>query len=278
MTEIDRLKGRHLYFLDDHLLGNRRLAAELFEGMSGMNRVFQGAATVQSILESDLIEKAADAGLRSLFVGFETFSPQNLKQSNKMQNLKQDYERAARRLHELGIMINGSFVFGLDNDHADVFKRTVDWGIENAITTATYHVLTPYPGTRLYQQMEQEGRILTRNWDLYDTRHVVYQTKAMHAEELEKGYLWAYKHFYKWNNILTASLSHNRLTHQLKHLFYTGGWKKFESFWSVVINTGGLKRMLPLLELLLTKVDSINDVDTCTSKVNRQNVRKLVSP
>lgn len=161
LTEISRLKGKHLYFLDDHLLGNPKLAFELFEGMRGMNRVFQGAATVKSILDGDLIEKAAKAGLRSLFVGFETFSPENLKQSNKNQNLKLDYERAVQRLHDLGIMINGSFVFGLDHDNSDVFRRTVDWGVKNAITTATYHILTPYPGTRLYDSMAKSGRIIT---------------------------------------------------------------------------------------------------------------------
>lgn len=258
LTEISRLKGKHLYFLDDHLLGNPKLARDLFQEMKGMNRVFQGAATVQSVLHGDLIEKAAEAGLRSLFVGFETFSPENLKQSNKSQNLKLNYERAAKRLHDLGIMINGSFVFGLDNDNQDVFKRTVDWGVENAITTSTYHVLTPYPGTRLYQHMLSENRILSQDWDLYDTRHTVYQPKLLTPQELEDGYQWAYKEFYRWNNVFQAALSHDSLKHKLKHLVYTGGWKKFESLWKFVINTGGLKRMLPLLELLLTKVDYKN--------------------
>lgn len=255
LAEISRLKGKHLYFLDDHLLGNPKLASELFEGMKGMNRVFQGAATVKSILEGDLIEKAAKAGLRSLFVGFETFSPENLKQSNKSQNLKLDYERAVQRLHDLGIMINGSFVFGLDHDNSDVFRRTVDWGVKNAITTATYHILTPYPGTRLYDSMINTGRIITNDWDLYDTRHVVYETKGLSALELEKGYWWAYKEFYKWNNVFKASFSHDTFKHQMKHLFYAGGWKKFEELWNVIINVGGLQRMLPLLELLLSEIE-----------------------
>lgn len=254
LTEIDRLKGRHLYFLDDHLLGNPKLTEELFEGMKGLGRVFQGAATVKSIIQGNLIEKAAEAGLRSLFVGFETFSDNNLKQSNKNQNLTQDYEYAVRRLHDLGIMINGSFVFGLDNDDKDTFQRTVDWGIENAITTATYHILTPYPGTRLFENINNEGRIITRDWDLYDTRHVVYQPKILSPQELEEGYWWAYKEFYKWNNIVKAALSHVTFTHKLKHLFYTGGWKKFENLWNFIINIGGLKKMLPLLELLLCEV------------------------
>ena len=255
LLEISRLPGKHLYFLDDHLLGNPKLATGLFDGMMGMNRVFQGAATVQSILEGNLIEKAAEAGLRSLFVGFETFSHENLKQSNKLQNLKINYERAVQRLHDLGIMINGSFVFGLDHDDQDVFKRTVDWGIQNAITTATYHILTPYPGTRLHDALRNEGRILTNDWDLYDTRHVVYQPLKLTPQELENGYHWAYDEFYKWNNVLKAAFTHDSFRHQLKHLFYTGGWKKFEDFWSFIINIGGLQQMLPLLELLLSKVE-----------------------
>ncbi|MBO7524815.1 MAG: B12-binding domain-containing radical SAM protein, partial [Verrucomicrobia bacterium] len=164
LAEIERLPGRHLYFLDDHLLGNKEFARALFDGMKGMGRLFQSAATVQSILDGDLIEKAAEAGLRSIFVGFETFSPENLKLSNKSQNLQRNYSTAVKRLHQLGIMVNGSFVFGLDHDDADVFRRTVDWGVENAITTSTYHILTPYPGTRLFARMEAEGRILTRDW------------------------------------------------------------------------------------------------------------------
>ena len=254
LSEIDRLPGKHLHFLDDHLLGNQKFATELFDGMRGMNRVFQGAATVDSILRGNLIEKAAEAGLRSVFVGFETFSEENLKQSNKKQNLKKDYELAVQRLHSLGIMINGSFVFGLDEDDNNVFSRTVDWAVKNAITTSTFHVLTPYPGTKLFQDFENQGRILTKNWDLYDTRNVVYQTKNISAEDLKAGYDWAYKEFYSWNNILKASLNHDSIKHQLKHLFYSGGWKKFEPLWNFIIKTEGLNKMLPLLESLLSKV------------------------
>ncbi|TRX50658.1 B12-binding domain-containing radical SAM protein [Fulvivirga sp. M361] len=256
LAEIERLPGRHLYFLDDHLLGNAKFANTLFEGMKGMGRVFQGAATIDSILRGDLIEKAAESGLRSLFVGFETFSAKNLRQSNKKQNLKKDYEKAVARLHSLGIMINGSFVFGLDDDDRDVFKRTVDWGVENAITTSTYHILTPYPGTNLYKNMDAQQRIISRDWDLYDTRHVVYKTTKLTPEELKEGYDWAYKEFYKWTNILKASAQHDSIRHKLKHLFYSGGWKKFEPVWNFIIKTRNLNNMLPVLEAILTKVKS----------------------
>ncbi len=140
LAEIERLPGRHLYFLDDHLLGHPRFARALFQGMRGMGRIFQGAATVDSILRDDLIEEAAAAGLRSIFVGFETLSTSALAGAGKRQNLGRSYREVVRRLDDIGIMINGSFVFGLDSDDPDVFARTVDWGVENGITTATFHI------------------------------------------------------------------------------------------------------------------------------------------
>lgn len=254
LSEISRLPGRHLYFLDDHLLGDRRFAQALFEGMRGMRRLFQGAATVDSILRGDLIERAAEAGLRSIFVGFETLTPGNLARSNKRQNLGRDYKAVTNRLHALGIMINGSFVFGMDDDGEDVFRRTVDWAIEHGITTATFHIQTPYPGTRLYAHMRREGRITTSDWNLYDTRHVVYRPARLKPEALKEGYDWAYREFYTWNSIARASLRHGSLKHQAKHFFYASGWKKFETIWDLMIRARQLRRVTPLLEAVLSKI------------------------
>jgi radical SAM superfamily enzyme YgiQ (UPF0313 family) len=254
LAEIERLPGRHLYFLDDHLLGDRRFAEALFDGMKGMRRLFQGAATVDSILRGDLIERAAEAGLRSIFVGFETLTPENLKRSNKRQNLGRDYKAVADRLHSLGIMINGSFVFGMDDDRDDVFRHTTDWAIQNGITTTTFHIQTPYPGTQLHARLAREGRILTRDWNLYDTRHVVYRPAQLKPEILKEGYDWAYREFYRWRSIARASLHHGTLKHQVKHFFYASGWKKFEFVWDMFIRTRQLTRVTPLLEGVLSRV------------------------
>jgi radical SAM superfamily enzyme YgiQ (UPF0313 family) len=254
LEEISRLPGRHLYFLDDHLFGDPRFAAALFEGMRGMGRLFQGAATVDSILRGDLVERAAAAGLRSIFVGFETLSPDNLARTNKRQNLGRDYAAVTNRLHGLGIMINGSFVFGMDDDDEAVFRRTTEWAIEHGLTTATFHIQTPYPGTRLFARMEAEGRILTRDWDLYDTRHVVYRPARLAPHALERGYHRAYREFYRWSSIARASLSHESVKHQAKHFFYAAGWKKLEPLWDLVIRTRQLPTMTPLLEGVLAKV------------------------
>jgi radical SAM superfamily enzyme YgiQ (UPF0313 family) len=254
LSEIDRLPGKHLYFLDDHLLGDRRFGEALFSGMRGMGRVFQGAATVDSILRGNLIEHAAEAGLRSIFVGFETLTPENLRQSNKRQNLNRDYKAVTDRLHSLGIMINGSFVFGMDDDGDDVFRRTVDFAIEQGLTTATFHIQTPYPGTRLYTRMLEGGRMTTQDWNLFDTRHVVYKPTKLKPETLKSGYEWAYREFYTWNSIARASLHHGTLKHQAKHFFYASGWKKFEPLWDLLIRARQLSRVTPLLEGVLSRI------------------------
>ncbi|MDX1437842.1 MAG: radical SAM protein [Anaerolineales bacterium] len=256
LAEIDRLPGKHLYFLDDHLFGNPRFAAALFDGMQGMGRVWQAAGTVSSVLRPGLLEKASSCGLRSLFVGFETLSPENLLAQRKGQNLNRDYAAAIRRLHDLGVMVNGSFVFGMDGDDESVFERTVSWAVSQGIETATFHILTPYPGTALYQRMIEQNRIRTFNWDLYDTRHVVFEPAQMAPAALEQGYWRAYKDFYRWSSIFQGASAKPDLAGKLRHMAYAGGWKKFEPLWDLVIRAKRVSYLLPVLETVLEGRDS----------------------
>jgi radical SAM superfamily enzyme YgiQ (UPF0313 family) len=262
LEEIESLPGRHLYFLDDHLLGNPRFTTDLFREMKGMGRLFQGAATIASILDLKTLDAAVDAGLRSLFVGFESLRSSNLSSSNKRHNKLPDYERAISALHDRKVMINGSFVFGLDADDNKVFDQTVEWAVSRGLVTSTFHIATPYPGTAFYDELASQNRILHHDWDLYDTRHAVFKPAKMSIEELEQGYQNAYRNFYKWSNIIKGSSVHDDLSLQLKHFFYTGGWKKFESVWNVLIKLGGLKHMLPVLEKLLNRKSKLNQYET----------------
>jgi radical SAM superfamily enzyme YgiQ (UPF0313 family) len=253
LAEIDRLPGRHLYFLDDHLFGSPPFAEALFDGMRGMNRLWQAAGTVKAVLEQPrVIEKAVASGLRSLFVGFETVNSDNLQEQRKYQNIGRDYDAAVRRLRDLGVMVNGSFVFGMDQDGPDVFERTVEWAIGQGIETATFHILTPYPDTALHRRMEAEGRLLHRDWDLYDTRHVVFQPARLAPAELEAGYWRAYRDFYRWGSILRGASQKDDLRGRLRHVGYAGGWKKFEPLWDVLIRSRQVLHALPLLEAILT--------------------------
>jgi hypothetical protein len=148
LAEIDRLPGRHLYFLDDNLFGSPPFAEALFDGLKGMGRVWQAAGTVEAVLRPGLLEKAVECGLRSLFVGFETLSEDNLLGAGKTQNLAgaaargggeaagralARYDAAVRRLHDLGVMVNGAFVFGMDHDDLSVFPRTVEWALSRGV-------------------------------------------------------------------------------------------------------------------------------------------------
>jgi radical SAM superfamily enzyme YgiQ (UPF0313 family) len=256
LAQIDALPGKHLYFLDDHLFGNPHFAGELFEGMRGMDRLWQAAGTVQSVLKPNLLEKAKEAGLRSLFIGFETLNYSNLKGQKKYHNLKgstipNPYETAIQRLHASGVMVNASFVFGMDHDDETVFERTVEWAIQGGIETATFHILTPYPGTGLHQRLAAQGRITSNNWDLYDTRHAVFRPVGMNAETLERGYWQAYQDFYKWGSIFRGACAQADWQARLRHLAYAGGWKKFEPVWDWVIRLKRVGDFRPLLELLL---------------------------
>jgi radical SAM superfamily enzyme YgiQ (UPF0313 family) len=251
LAEIDRLPGKHLYFLDDHLLGNRRFAEALFAGMAGAGRVWQAAATVDSVLAPGLLEQAVEAGLRSMFVGFETVNAANLPAQRKRQNVDRSYDAVVRRLHDLGVMVNASFVFGMDGDRPDVFERTVDWAVGQGIETATFHIMTPYPGTALYERMAAQGRIVHGDWDRYDTRHVVFTPHGMTPEQLEDGYWRAYREFYRWPGLWRGARTKELPGDRLRHLAYAGGWKKFEPAWDLLIRTGRVLHALPLLEATL---------------------------
>ena len=255
LAEIDRLPGPHLYFLDDHLFGNRRFARALFDGMKGMGRLWQAAGTVDSILASGseprLLDKAAACGLRSLFVGFETVNGANLGEQHKHHNLGRDYGAAIRRLHDLGVMVNGSFVFGMDEDDASVFDRTVAWAVSQGIETATFHILTPYPGTALHARLEAQGRILHRDWDLYDTRHAVFRPARMTPWQLEEGYWRARRDFSRWPAILRGALTKPDCAGRLRHFAYAAGWKKFEPLWDLILRARRVGCMRPLLETVL---------------------------
>lgn len=258
LAEIESLPGRHLYFLDDHLFGNPHFAGSLFDGMVGMGRLWQAAGTVQSVLKPGLLEKAVASGLRSLFVGFETLNPTNLVQQHKYQNLNRDYALAIQRLHDLGVMVNASFVFGMDDDDETVFDRTVEWAIKQGIETATFHILTPYPSTALYKRIEAEDRLTSSNWDLFDTRHTVFKPKRLAPESLEAGYWHAYREFYRWKNIIQASQAHDGFANQLRHIAYAGGWKKFEPMWDWVIRAKRVTNLVPVLETVLAGFKSQN--------------------
>jgi radical SAM superfamily enzyme YgiQ (UPF0313 family) len=252
LKEIESLAGRHLYFLDDNLFGNPSFALGLFDGLRGMRRLWQAAGTVAAVLTPGLIEKASRSGLRSLFVGFETLSSENLRNLRKVHNMNRDYDLAVRRLHDCGVMVNASFVFGLDEDGPDVFDRTVDWAVRQGIDTATFHILTPYPDTPLFHRLQKAKRIRNWNWNDYDTRHAVFEPRRMSAAQLEAGYRRAYGSFYSWANILETTARQGTAREKIRHFAFKTAWKKLEPFWDVVVRLKRVSAFTPVLERVLS--------------------------
>jgi radical SAM superfamily enzyme YgiQ (UPF0313 family) len=141
------------------------------------------------------------AGCTGVFIGFESLSDDNLVQARKKTPKSMDYATRVRLLHDNGIQVNGSFVVGFDEDRPDVFQRLAEWIEENRLECATFHILTPYPGTPLFRQIEAEKRLLHENWSLYDTSHVVFRPKHMTPEQLALGYDWLYRRLFSLKSI-----------------------------------------------------------------------------
>ena len=142
------------------------------------------------------------SGCRNLFIGFESLSDQNLRSAGKRQNHADQYEEIIRKIHDRGMMVNASVVFGFDGDGPGVFGKTVDWLIRNKVETMTAHILTPYPGTGFNRELLKGNRIVDFDLRHYNTSRAVFRPAGMTAEQLEKGYRGAYRRFYSWRGIL----------------------------------------------------------------------------
>lgn len=245
--ELDAMDDRLVFFLDDNLLANRSHTRRLFPVLRERGIVWQAAASLDVTNDPAYLKEAYEAGCRSLFVGFESLSPENMRGNNKPVNATADYLMAARRFHDAGIMINGSFVFGFDGDGPDVFDRTVEFAIEAKILTATFHILTPLPGTPAFDRLDAQGRILHRDWSYYDTDHAVFQPRRMTPEQLETGNQRADQQFRSYSSIFRRSFG---LPGTLKRLAYNIAWKKLDPLWIPIIRLG----LMPLATRIFDRV------------------------
>lgn len=188
-------------FIDNNLGSRRDYLHALCAALRPINKIWSAAVTIDVTDDPSLIRNMALAGCTGVFIGFESLSDENLADSHKKTPKTSDYSRRVRMLHDHGIQVNGSFVLGFDHDRKDVFARTADWIEENRLECATFHILTPYPATPLFRQMEAERRILHRDWSRYDTAHAVFQPKHMTPEELQHGYAWIYQRLFSHASI-----------------------------------------------------------------------------
>jgi radical SAM superfamily enzyme YgiQ (UPF0313 family) len=188
-------------FVDNNLGSRPDYLRALCHALRPLERIWSAAVSIDVTDDPTLIRDMALAGCTGVFVGFESLTDENLADARKKTPRAADYARRVRMLHDNGIQVNGSFVLGFDHDRKDVFAQTAEWVEENRLECATFHILTPYPATPLFQQMESAGRLLHRDWSLYDTAHAVFRPKHMTAEELERGYSWIYRRLFSHASI-----------------------------------------------------------------------------
>jgi radical SAM superfamily enzyme YgiQ (UPF0313 family) len=202
LEEIRSLGVRHVMFIDDNFIGSVAGARRLLQELRPLNLTWHAAVSADIGRHEDLLDRMAESGCKSLFIGFESVNQSSLRHCHKRQNRVAEYDAAIAAIHARGIMINASLVFGFDEDDVSVFPSTLDWLVRNRVATMTAHILTPYPGTVLHRRLADEGRVL--DWDLrhYNTAHVVFRPKRMSPQELERGYRWMYSRFYSWESIL----------------------------------------------------------------------------
>ncbi len=203
VREIKSLKRRTIiFFVDDNICGHPKYAKELFKALIPLKVKWFGQASIVVAKNRELLRLAAKSGCLSLFVGFESVSPSSLKEVGKSMNNVEDYKESIKIIHSYGIGIIGAFIFGFDSDKTSVFDETISFIDNTQIELASLSILTPLPGTRFYNKMEKEGRIIERDWSKYTNGEVVYRPKLLKIEELQEGYYNARKHLSSLSSIM----------------------------------------------------------------------------
>jgi len=213
VRDIKKQKARHAIFIDLNLIADKQYAAELFEALVPLKIRWYGLSTTLLCDDEPLLNLAARSGCRGLLMGLESISPATLKSTQKPFNRPDRYADVVEKLHELGIALQGCFVFGLDEDQPDVFKNTAQMALDIGIDLPRFAIVTPFPGTTLFHQLEKEERIVSRNWDLYDGQHVVFQPRNLTVQQLQEGNQFAWKYAYRWNPILKRVLQNPKQLH-----------------------------------------------------------------
>jgi radical SAM superfamily enzyme YgiQ (UPF0313 family) len=173
----------------------------LCRALKPLGIIWSAALTIDVTDDPSLVRDMALAGCTGVFIGFESLNGGNLEAAHKRTPAPEDYARRVALLHEHGIQVNGSFVLGFDHDDPDVFEKTVAWIEAQRLECATFHILTPYPETPLFAELEKAGRVVHRDWRLYDTAHVVFEPARMTAEQLFAGYEWCYRRLFSHASI-----------------------------------------------------------------------------
>lgn len=237
VADIRQMQTRRLIFLDLNPIADIAYARGLFAALIPLKVKWGGLATTTIAWDDELLDLAARSGCWGLLLGFESLSQDSLAETHKSFGMHEDYRYVVRRLHKRGIAIMACFAFGFDHDTRETFAQTVEFVLEANVDLPRYAILTPFPNTPLFRRLEQEDRILTRDWSLYDGQHVVFQPRQMSPEDLLRGTERAWKQSYSFRSIakrlsgariqlpisIVANLGYRFYAHHL-HDYYNCDW------------------------------------------------------
>jgi radical SAM superfamily enzyme YgiQ (UPF0313 family) len=202
VKEIEALHAKVIVFPDVNLIAERSYAIKLFTALIPLKIYWLGLVTSYIGVDEELISVFEKSGCKGLLIGFESISQSSQQYIHKGVNHVSDYEELMKKLHAHGILVQGCFAFGGDEEDKSVFERTAEMITKIKIDLPRYSILTPFPNTQLYRDLEKEGRILEHNWAMYDVEHCVFKPAKMTKEELEEGIVWAWRHTYSAKDIL----------------------------------------------------------------------------
>jgi len=209
---IEEIRSLHgwIGFVDDNIVGHSPRAKELFEALIPLKIRWAGQGDLSMAKDPELMSLAVRSGCQAMFVGLESLSPENLRATSKRPNIGLDMSEAIRKIHRAGIEIVGSFILGLDGDDKNVFMRTAEFAKAHKLAAAQFSILTPFPGTDIYRQLEQEGRVINHDWSQYTMSNPVFVPRHMTPKELEEGQKATYRNFYSVQSILKRAFTMRR--------------------------------------------------------------------
>lgn len=230
-AEYGSFRGKVIIFWDDNLAADPDYAKVLFRAVAPYRKWWSSQVSVQAGRDDEFLEAAARSGCKQLFVGLESISQASLAGVHKGFNRAEEYAGLIDRIHAHGIAVQAGIVFGFDGDTPAIFGETVDFLEAAGVQNATFNILTPFPGTPLFERLEAEGRILTRDWRRYNSRSdVVFAPRQMSAAELLAGFRYANARFYSLRSVARRlGRSPVQMGWALPlNLAYTYRWKKGE--------------------------------------------------
>jgi radical SAM superfamily enzyme YgiQ (UPF0313 family) len=201
VEDIKQRKTKQVLFYDLNLIADKSYAKELFAALIPLKIYWVGLSTTLVGRDPELLDLMVRSGCKGLLIGFESISKNTLRNTNKSFNDPDCYSELIQKLHKSGIIINGTFVFGNDDDNVNTFSAVRDFVLENKIGLPRFSILTPFPGTALYKRLETEGRIIERDWSKYDGQHIVFQPKQMTTQQLQAGHEQVWKEVYSIKGI-----------------------------------------------------------------------------